>query len=55
MTEGPIDPDFMDTRDEEEEKHSDHKVWGPVDEPEVSGIHGTSVAVDFDICIADDC
>ncbi len=30
-----------------------HKVWGPEQSPKVLGIHGTAVAVDFDICIAD--
>lgn len=49
----PIDPDFYKTRDEEDELHFEHKVWGPVDEPTLAGIHGMAVAVDFDICIAD--
>ena len=53
MTEGPIDPNFMESRDEEDELHSDHKVWGPVEKPEVLGVHGTAVGVDLDICIAD--
>ena len=47
-----IDPEFEQNR-EKEEDHEDHAVWGPVDEPEELGIHGTHVAVDFDICIAD--
>ncbi|MFB6250464.1 MAG: ferredoxin family protein [Halobellus sp.] len=28
-------------------------VWGPIEPPEKLGIHGTHVAVDYDICIAD--
>ena len=47
-----IDPEFEDNRDIVEE-HDGHDVWGPVKEPETLGIHGTHVAVDFDICIAD--
>ncbi|AUV82325.1 ferredoxin [Salinigranum rubrum] len=31
----------------------DVAVWGPYDPPEKQGIHGTHVAVDFDICLAD--
>lgn len=34
-------------------EHKGHDIWGPVDELEKLGIHGTHVAVDFDICIAD--
>ncbi|MCQ4334943.1 ferredoxin family protein [Natronomonas sp. F2-12] len=47
-----IDPKFEDTR-EVVEQHEGHTVWGPVDEPGQLGIHGTHVAVDFDICIGD--
>ncbi|XGI83751.1 ferredoxin family protein [Halorutilales archaeon Cl-col2-1] len=47
-----IDPDFEDNR-EVVDQHNGHDVWGPVNEPEELGIHGTRVAVDFDICIAD--
>ncbi len=47
-----IDPDFEKNR-KVVEKHADHDVWGPVEAPKVLGIHGTTVAVDFDICIAD--
>jgi len=47
-----IDPNFEDNREVAGE-HEGHNVWGPVDEPETLGIHGTHVAVDFDICIAD--
>ncbi|MFQ5919272.1 MAG: ferredoxin family protein [Thermoplasmata archaeon] len=47
-----IDPDFMNTR-EVAEQHYDHDVWGPLEPPEKLGIHGTHVAVDFDLCIED--
>ncbi|QGN07066.1 ferredoxin family protein [Halorhabdus sp. CBA1104] len=48
----PIDPDFESTR-EVVDDHDGHDVWGPVEKPESLGIHGTHVAVDFDICLAD--
>lgn len=51
MSEG-IDPDFMKNREKVGE-HNGHAVWGPVEPPAKLGIHGTQVAVDFDICIAD--
>lgn len=35
------------------EPHLAHTVWGPEEKPKTLGIHGTAVAVDFDICIAD--
>lgn len=47
-----IDPHF-DRNREQVGDHEDHAVWGPVEEPETLGIHGTHVAVDFDICDAD--
>jgi NAD-dependent dihydropyrimidine dehydrogenase PreA subunit len=47
-----IDPEFMTTRLEAGE-HEGHKVRGPLDLPGRQGIHGTIVAVDFDLCIAD--
>lgn len=47
-----IDPDFEKNR-QQVDTHQDHIVWGPVQPPEVLGIHGKTVAVDFDICIAD--
>jgi NAD-dependent dihydropyrimidine dehydrogenase PreA subunit len=47
-----IDANFEDNR-EKVDSHEGHDVWGPVEEPEKLGIHGTHVAVDFDICIAD--
>lgn len=47
-----IDPQFERSREVVAE-HGDHAVWGPVDEPERLGIHGTHVAVDFDVCLGD--
>lgn len=47
-----IDSEFMNTR-EVVDKHFEHDVWGPVEGAEKLGIHGTHVAVDFDLCIAD--
>lgn len=47
-----IDPHF-DRNREQVGDHEGHAVWGPVEEPETLGIHGTHVAVDFDICDAD--
>jgi len=49
---GGIDKGFRSTRQVVED-HFGHHVWGPVNSPDVLGIHGTAVAVDFDICIAD--
>ena len=48
----PIDENFQENREKVGE-HNGHAVWGPVNPPEQLGIHGTNVAVDFDICIAD--
>ncbi|MFC7214376.1 ferredoxin family protein [Saliphagus sp. GCM10025334] len=47
-----IDPQFHENREKVGEENG-VAVWGPVDEPEQLGIHGTHVAVDYDICIAD--
>ena len=47
-----IDPNFEQNRNRVGEENG-VTVWGPVDEPEQLGIHGTHVAVDYDICIAD--
>ncbi len=33
--------------------HGDHNVRGVVELPSKLGIHGTEVAVDFDLCVAD--
>jgi len=48
----PIDPDFQKKR-KVSSRHNGHDVWGPVEPPEKLGIHGTNVAVDWDICEAD--
>ena len=47
-----IDQDFIENRPEAGE-HDGHVVRGPVLAPARLGIHGTIVAVDFDICIGD--
>ncbi|ADE03638.1 MULTISPECIES: 4Fe-4S dicluster domain-containing protein [Haloferax] len=47
-----IDPQFEANREKVGEENG-VAVWGPVDPPEKHGIHGTHVAVDFDICLAD--
>ncbi len=49
----PIDPDFQKNRKKEAAQHLEHDVWGPVAAPAKLGIHGTAVAVDFDLCVAD--
>ncbi len=48
----PIDPDFQSKRQVVAE-HNGHKVWGPVEPPQKQGIHGTNVAVDWDVCVGD--
>lgn len=45
----PIDPNFQAQR--HRELHGDVKVW--TDGNSTLGIYGTSVAVDFDICVGD--
>ena len=47
-----IDPDFKSKR-QKVESDKPYDVYGPVNAPEILGIHGSTVAVDFDICIAD--
>ncbi|AAK41959.1 Ferredoxin (Amino-end fragment) (zfx-2) [Saccharolobus solfataricus P2] len=47
-----IDPNYRQSRQVVGE-HEGHKIYGPVDEPKVLGVHGTIVGVDFDVCIAD--
>ena len=47
-----IDPDFKSKR-QKIESDKPYDVYGPVNAPEILGIHGSVVAVDFDICIAD--
>jgi len=39
----PIDPNFEENREIVDE-HDGHDVWGPVEEPDQLGIHGTHVA-----------
>lgn len=48
----PIDPDFQKNRQVVGE-HKGHRVWGPVNPPTILGIHGTTSAVDWDVCIGD--
>lgn len=52
-----IDPNFDENRENvgshDPEEGGEHDLWGPVEPPETLGIHGTVVAVDFDVCIAD--
>ena len=48
----PIDPDFEKNRQVVSE-HNDHKVWGPVEPPTKLGVHGTTTAVDWDVCVGD--
>ena len=45
----PIDPDFQKNR-KKVGKEKGIAIWGPVDPPKKLGIHGTYVAVDWDIC-----
>jgi NAD-dependent dihydropyrimidine dehydrogenase PreA subunit len=50
-----IDPDFDESRERSSvsdwlDIDADYDVWGEVEPPETLGIHGTHVAVDFDIC-----
>jgi NAD-dependent dihydropyrimidine dehydrogenase PreA subunit len=47
----PIDPDFQTNRKVVSE-HNGHKVWGNPD-PKKQPIHGTSSAVDWDVCVGD--
>ena len=45
----PIDPDFQKKR-KKVGKEKGIAIWGPADPPEKLGIHGTHVAIDWDIC-----
>lgn len=47
----PIDPEFMELPVVQD--HIGHEVRGTVQPPGKLGIHGKTVAVDFDVCIAD--
>lgn len=49
VTHMPIDPDFQKNR-KKVGSHKGHAVWGPVEPPTKLGIHGTNVAVDWDVC-----
>lgn len=49
----PIDPEFM-KKLEKTGEHSGHAVWGEVKPPDKLGIHGTTVAVDWDVCDGDE-
>ena len=49
----PIDPEFMNKLKQHGE-HESHSVWGEVKPPEKLGIHGTTVAVDHDLCDGDE-
>jgi NAD-dependent dihydropyrimidine dehydrogenase PreA subunit len=49
-----IDPDFQKNQKvvKKDEKFG-YQIWSPYEPPAKLGIHGTWVAVDFDLCIAD--
>ncbi|MBL0057694.1 MAG: ferredoxin family protein [Elusimicrobia bacterium] len=49
-----IDPDFQKNQKvvKKDEKFG-YQIWSPFEPPAKLGIHGTWVAVDFDLCIAD--
>jgi NAD-dependent dihydropyrimidine dehydrogenase PreA subunit len=50
----PIDPDFMKNRQKVAKgANGAYDIWGPFEPPTKQGIHGTAVAVDFDLCVAD--
>ena len=48
----PIDPNFATNRPLSGQ-HNGHKVFGPVELPAKLGIHGSTVAIDFDLCNGD--
>ncbi|MFH0897077.1 MAG: ferredoxin family protein [Candidatus Bathyarchaeota archaeon] len=47
-----IDQDFKKKR-KVVGQHQGHDVWGPIEPPKTLGIHGSNVAVDWDICTGD--
>ena len=49
----PIDPEFM-KKLKESGEHEGHKVRGDVSLPTKRGVHGTTVAVDQDVCNGDE-
>jgi NAD-dependent dihydropyrimidine dehydrogenase PreA subunit len=48
----PVDPDFQKNR-KVVYQHEGHDVWGPYVPPQEQGVHGTDVAVDWDLCSGD--
>jgi NAD-dependent dihydropyrimidine dehydrogenase PreA subunit len=48
----PIDQNFTSTY-QKTGRHHDHDVWGEDASKAKLGVHGTAVAVDFDLCTAD--
>lgn len=48
-----IDPDFQSTLQVVEKAPEGYDIWGTVEPPAKLGIHGTSVAVDLDLCSGD--
>ena len=48
-----IDPDFQTNRKPAGTAPEGYQIWGPVEPPTKLGIHGTWVAVDYDLCVAD--
>jgi len=49
----PIDPEFQ-KKLKATGDHNGHGIWGETSPPTKLGIHGTMVAVDHDICNADE-
>jgi len=49
----PIDQDFM-KKLKVTGEHAGHKVWGTVEPPSKLGVHGSTVAVDHDVCNGDE-
>ena len=49
----PIDPEFQ-SKMKATGDHNGHKIWGETSLPTKRGIHGTSVAVDQDVCDGDE-
>ncbi len=50
----PIDPDFMKKLQKTAKGPNDsYDIWGTFTPPQKLGIHGTAVAVDFDLCVGD--
>lgn len=49
-----IDPDFQKNQKVvKNDEQFGYQIWSPYEPPAKLGIHGTWVAVDFDLCIAD--